>query len=129
MGAVKKKILIVDGDAKLLKSYSATLTKAGFSVSTQTDGNKTIEQIQKDSPDILLLAVDSAQKSGWEVLIDCQCDEALRKLPVILLDSEADSEKEMKAFDAGAMAYIDTSHAPEELMMQKVYSALSLVGK
>ncbi|HUF16912.1 MAG TPA: response regulator [Thermoanaerobaculia bacterium] len=52
-----RKLLIIDGDAKLLASYRDLLTPYGFQVLTAPDGDKAITLID-ENPDIMLLILD-----------------------------------------------------------------------
>lgn len=52
-----RKLLIVDGDVRLLASYRDLLSPYGFLVLTAADGDKAITLIE-ENPDIMLLILD-----------------------------------------------------------------------
>ena len=52
-----RKLLIIDGDTRLLASYRDLLAPYGFHVLTAADGDKAIDLID-ENPDIMLLILD-----------------------------------------------------------------------
>ncbi len=81
----KKKICIIDDDADLREIYLMKFNQEGFDVSLATNGEEGMKSIREKHPDIILLDLQMPIKNGVEVLQELQADEALAKIPVIVL--------------------------------------------
>ena len=60
------RILIVDDDEKILKFYSAILTKEGYEVLTASDGKKGFDLAASGKPQLILLDVMMPSMDGAE---------------------------------------------------------------
>ena len=63
----KKKILIVEDDAKILKALSIRLKSEGFDVIGATDGMSGTALARKEEPDLLLLDISMPAGGGFGV--------------------------------------------------------------
>jgi len=57
-------------------------------------------------PDIILLDLNLPRKDGREVLADIKADEALRRIPVVILTTSTAEEDLLKTYDLHANCYI-----------------------
>src|SRR6185503_19613375 len=84
-------VLVVDDDDDLRGSLCATLEDAGYAVTSANDGEHALRQMEKGTPDLLLLDLMMPNGSGWDVL------EALRSapkeppVPVVIISAYASS--------------------------------------
>ena len=92
----KKKVCIIDDDANLREIYLMKFHQEGFDVTLATNGEEGLQSIRTEHPDIILLDLQMPVKNGTEVLQELQADEALRKIPVIVL-TNIDNEDAFKA--------------------------------
>lgn len=119
------KILIVDDDEKLLKLYSAILTKEGYSVLTAPDGKKGLDLALSASPNLVLLDVMMPGMDGGEVCERLSESPKTKNIPVIFLTSlVGEEEVEYGKGDIGGREYISKS-TPKEKFIARVKSALS----
>ena len=65
---VKRKILIVDDDPEIVKMVSFALKERGYDLITAENGRKAIEEVQSDSPDLVLLDLNLPDMNGKEIL-------------------------------------------------------------
>lgn len=94
---IPKKILVVDDEEDLLLVLSARLKKAGYLVSTASNGFEGLGQISADKPDLVILDVMMPKMDGWQVLKYLRQNDATKELPVILLTAKSD----MNSLDEG----------------------------
>jgi len=111
-----KKILIVDDEADVIKIVSFRLKRAGYEVTTASDGLSALDLIKNVSFDLVLLDVRMSGMDGYEVCRAMKSDEKLKDIPVIFITASAgiaitDKAKEYKADD-----YIIKPFEPEELL-------------
>jgi DNA-binding NtrC family response regulator len=64
----KSKILVVDDEDALRTVVSVGLTSKGYNVSTASDGDEAISELQKETFDLVLLDVKMPRMNGFEVL-------------------------------------------------------------
>jgi chemotaxis family two-component system response regulator Rcp1 len=72
-------------------------------------------------PDMILLDLNLPRKDGREVLAEIKADEALKRIPVIVLTTSQDEEDIFKTYDLHANCYI-TKPLDFEQFMQVVQS-------
>ncbi len=112
---MKKKILLVEDEAILIKMYLVTFEKAGFETKTTENIQKAIEIMKEWRPDIVLLDIMLAGVSGLDLLKKIQDKKDLLKIPVVVFSNYTDANTEKEALKLGAKAYIiKTDYDPEE---------------
>ena len=80
-------ILAIDGDPAVLERLQGGLVREGFSVvtaSTAADGLRVAADLR---PDAIALGVLTPGAEGWSVLLALKTDDALAKIPVMILSS------------------------------------------
>ena len=87
----KKRILVVDDSAILLRSVKAMLADQ-YEVAVATDGKKALERAKYRRPDLILLDYEMPVMNGKETLKELRKDEELKDIPVVFLTSVADRE-------------------------------------
>ena len=95
-----KKILIVDDDEVVARTYKLKLNSAGFEVAIAPDGTAGLARIKEFVPDLVILDLMLPGISGFEVLALIRKDKHFAKLPVLLLSNhyiETGSNEEIEA--------------------------------
>ena len=83
---MQKKILIIDDDIDLVEAMRLTLEKAGFEVIDAQDGQKGLEKINDQKPDLVLLDVMmETQDEGFHIAYQIRNNEDTSDLPIIML--------------------------------------------
>lgn len=111
------KILLADDEAALRFLLTETLSDEGYSISEVEDGQQAIDQLSKESFDLIILDYMMPERTGVEV---CewlrQSDNVNRELPVILLTAKALEKDKEKAKAAGVTMYIVKPFSPLQLL-------------
>jgi DNA-binding response OmpR family regulator len=99
-----KKILIVDDEPDVLKMIAFRVKKAGYEIATAFDGEKALEAVSKDRPDLILLDLRLPRIDGWEVCRRLKADEKFSSIPIVILSASvsslnSDKTKELEAED------------------------------
>jgi CheY-like chemotaxis protein len=81
------KVCLVDDDADFCEIYSRSLEGDDFRVMIANDGNRGLELIRKECPDIILLDLHMPERDGFEVLQELALDTSASKIPVIVLSN------------------------------------------
>jgi CheY-like chemotaxis protein len=85
------KIVIVDDNTDFLFTMQTFLQKNGFVIHTADDGQKGIDLIKKERPDLILLDIMMETLfSGFEVCKAVRSDDDLMDIPIIGISAMAD---------------------------------------
>lgn len=102
----KKRILIMDDDADLVRIVEARLKSAGYEVLSAGGGAECLEKAQKEMPDIILLDILMPEMDGQEVLRKLRSGGRAANIPVIMLTAKDQVEDVTKSIRYGAQDYI-----------------------
>jgi CheY-like chemotaxis protein len=83
---MSKNILIVESDTTLSATLREALEARGFAVQETSDGKGSVEQIRRDQPALVVLAVDlSAGQNGYLICGKLKKDDELKGVPIIII--------------------------------------------
>ena len=109
----KKKILIVDDEARMRKLVRDFLERAGYDVSEAADGLEALSVFQGDTFSLVILDVMMPGMDGYSV---CQEIRKLSQVPVMMLTAKGEEENELEGFTCGADEYIAKPFSPKILV-------------
>lgn len=88
---MKNKILLIDDDEDLLRSFQVMLESKGFDVITSFDGEDGYTKFKNEKPDLLVLDVMmNTDLEGYNLLHVIKQEPAYKKIPIILLTGMID---------------------------------------
>lgn len=96
------RVLIVEDDEVLAEHYRLTLCAAGMLAYRQSHPMAVLPAIQKLRPDVLLMDLHMPECSGAELARVIRYDENWQSLPIILMSTESDLERQVRAMGSGA---------------------------
>lgn len=122
------KVLVVDDDLNIQRVLVFTLKQEGFEVHVASDGEAGVEMATSLEPDLILMDVAMPKLDGYEATARIRAAEtAPRRVPIIMLTSEADVEQRVKGLRAGADDDIVKPFHPLELIA-RIKALLSRSG-
>lgn len=92
---VKKKILIVEDEPSLSEIYNEILTTSGFEVYIAANGQEGLDQIVKNSPNLIFLDIMMPIMDGKTMLSHLKNDSeytAYKNIPVVMLTNAGTSD-------------------------------------
>jgi len=110
---VRRIVLVVDDNAKIVEVLSAYLDKEGFEVRTAADGPAAIASVAEHVPDIALLDIMLPGVDGIELTRRFQRE---HDLPVILITAKTDEIDRLIGLEVGADDYISKPFSPREVV-------------
>jgi PAS domain S-box-containing protein len=111
-----KDILIVDDALTNLRLLSQMLSKQGHKVRAVTSGERALEAVHVDLPDLILLDIVMPGMDGYEVCERLKTGERTRDIPVIFISALDETEDKVRAFAAGGLDYIPKPFQAAEVM-------------
>lgn len=96
------KILIVDDVSTNRIVFKVKLTAAGYYTLMAADGESGMRIALAERPDIILLDLFLPDRSGIEVLKSLKKNPQTRRIPVVMISSEADAAMRLEALRCGA---------------------------
>ena len=115
------RLLLIESKPHEAARFSQAVIRAGHEVASAADGLVGAEQIWRDPPDLILLALDLPVIDGLTVLRRIRS--AGNTVPVIVLTGAAGDSGILEAMAAGADDYLAAS-APEEEIQARIAAAL-----
>lgn len=110
----KRKILVVDDEARMRKLVNDFLVRNGFAVVEAADGEQAIDLFMEAGDiDLVILDVMMPKMDGWET---CREIRKLSRVPIIMLTAKSDETDELKGFELGVDEYISKPFSPKILV-------------
>jgi putative two-component system response regulator len=118
-------ILAVDDEASNLQLLRQIL-QDHYRLRFAKDGQRALELVREERPNLILLDVMMPGMSGFEVCAALKADPDLASIPVIFVTALTETDDELEGFEAGAVDYITKPVSPP-LVRARVRTHLSLV--
>lgn len=108
------RVLVAEDHEEVRLVVAAAL--AGMEVLEARDGREALALLLSTPVDVLLLDIMMPKLDGFDVVDLVRRDERLRALPVVMLTAKAGESDHLRAFLAGADAYVTKPFDPDELL-------------
>jgi len=120
-----RKLLLADDSLAVQKVIDLTFTDEGMQVTTVSDGQRALEQLEQVAPDVVLADVFMPGVGGYELCELIKQSERFRNVPVMLLVGSFEPFDEAEARRAGAD---DVVTKPFQSIRELISRVGSLVG-
>jgi two-component system phosphate regulon response regulator PhoB len=111
-------VLVVDDEPDITALVAYHLAKAGYQVTTATNGVDAIRSAQEQAPDLIVLDLMLPGLSGYEVLDALRRQSSTQDVGVILLTARRDETDRIRGLSLGADDYLVKPFAPQELVLR-----------
>ena len=109
-------LLVVDDNEMNRNMLSRRLEKKGYTVTIAEGGQQTLDLIEQNTFDLVLLDVMMPQMDGWEILSTLKADPTTADIPVVMLTARTREADQIRGWRAGASDYIIKPFNPEALI-------------
>jgi DNA-binding response OmpR family regulator len=113
--ARKATILAVDDEPHVLKLVKANLESSGYKVLTAEDGEKAVELVERELPDLVILDLMLPKLDGYAA---CRRIREFSAVPVIMLTARSAQVDLVHGFEVGADDYLTKPFSVTELLMR-----------
>jgi EAL domain-containing protein (putative c-di-GMP-specific phosphodiesterase class I) len=107
------RILVVDDDEVLVRSYARTLSAEGYEVEVSLDGQSAIDAVKTTALDVVLSDIDMPRLGGVALLELIRAHDL--DIPVILITGSPSLETAVAAVEHGALRYLTKPVDPNKL--------------
>jgi len=119
-----KKILFIEDDDNLIKSFGDEIKKDGIDFIYALNGEDGVKMAKKEKVDLILLDIILPKKSGFDVLKEIKEDETIKNTPVIILTNLEEEKDIEKALSYGAYTYLVKANYSLNDIIKKVKEVL-----
>jgi two-component system phosphate regulon response regulator PhoB len=112
------RILVVDDEADITALVAYHLAKAGYRVSTASNGTDALRAAREERPDVVVLDLMLPAISGYDVLQELRRADETKDVGVILLTSRQQEADRIKGLTLGADDYLTKPFSPAELVLR-----------
>jgi len=111
-----RKVLVVEDSLPQREMISELLRGIGLQVFVASDGMEALEQLQSQSPDMVVLDIVMPRMNGYELCRRIKADPATQNVPVVMCSSKGEEFDRYWGMKQGADAYIAKPFQPMELV-------------
>ena len=113
MPARKNAILTADDDPQILRLVARNLQLEGYEVTTATDGQEALDQLESRKFDLAILDVMMPKLDGFTV---CARVREFSSMPIIMVTARGQDQDKIRGLDLGADDYLTKPFSVEELL-------------
>lgn len=113
MNEIKKKILVVDDEPKIVEVVAAYLQNSGYDPIVAYDGENALSLFNKMYPDLVILDLMLPKMTGEEV---CKAIRRTSRVPIIMLTAKIDEDEKINGLNIGADDYVTKPFSTRELI-------------
>ena len=122
------RVLAVDDEPDVLGLVETKLQKAGFEVTTATNGQEAVERAVSEKPDVIIMDVMMPKLDGLSACTQIKTQMGELAPIIILLTARGQESDVVEGLGCGADDYMVKPFAPRELVA-RVNVALMKAGK
>jgi DNA-binding response OmpR family regulator len=102
----KQQLLLVDADPRSLRVLEVSLRKAGFIVTTASDGVDALSKLEFSTPDLILTDTRLPRVDGFEMVRRLKQSPEASSIPVVFLSSQKSIEDKIRGLELGVEDYL-----------------------
>ena len=125
--AAGERVLVVDDEPDIVALVAYHLARAGYRVSTASNGTDGLTAARQERPALLILDLMLPGLSGYDVLEALRGESATKDIPVLMLTARKEEQDRIQGLSLGADDYLTKPFAPQELVL-RVGAILRRVG-
>jgi len=119
-----KKILFIEDESALQKTFGEVLKQEGYEMISALDGETGLRLAESEKPDLILLDLILPKIHGFDVLKKLKGDKETKDIPVIVLTNLEKIEDVDKALELGATTYLIKAQYSLEEVVEKIKKVL-----
>ena len=114
----KKRILIVEDDPEVMKTFDALLTRNGYETSMANYALPALFRATENPPDLILADLQMPMMTGLEMISQFKGHADTHDIPVVVVTGCSSEESRAAAFKAGCDGFVTKPIDPVEFLAQ-----------
>mgnify|MGYP006289421957 CR=1 FL=1 len=111
-----KHILVVDDEEDIRELVDYNLSREGYAVSSEADGEAALETVRSDHHDLVVLDLMLPGMDGLEVCRMLKKDDETNSIPIVMLTAKGEEADIVTGLEMGADDYITKPFSPRVLV-------------
>ena len=112
----KEKILVVDDEEDIIELVRFNLSREGFMVISSSTGEKALELVQKEVPDLIVLDLMLPGIDGLDVARMIKSGNTTKNIPILMLTAKDEEADVVTGLELGADDYVTKPFSPRVLV-------------
>ena len=109
-------VLVAEDEPGILESLDFILRRAGWSISTVTDGDAALEAARDLHPRVVVLDLMMPKRTGFDVLKQMKADKATCDVPILILTAKGQQRDREIAEELGADGFVTKPYANDDVV-------------
>jgi DNA-binding response OmpR family regulator len=126
VGVPELRVLVVEDEVSIRQGLCDVLAFRGYRVEAAADGRSALEQVARQSFDLILLDVMLPEIDGFAVCASIRKDG--REVPIVMLTAKGSEEDILRGFELGADDYVTKPFSVRQLLA-RVQALLKRAGR
>jgi two-component system alkaline phosphatase synthesis response regulator PhoP len=124
----KEKILVVDDEEDILELLKYNLSREGYQVFCTTSGEKTLNLVKTETPDLIVLDLMLPGMDGLEVARRLKDNPHTKNVPIVMLTAKGEEADIVTGLELGADDYVTKPFSPR-ILLARVRAVLRRKGQ
>lgn len=120
------KILIVDDDKTTRKILGIYLKSKGYEVAYAENGLDAMEKLGAESFGLVMTDLNMPYMDGLELIRRMKLEPSTKRIPVLMVTTEADEIEKKRAYEAGAEGFL-TKPVSADMVSENIKTILSRI--
>ncbi|MEI2805332.1 response regulator transcription factor [Albidovulum sp.] len=99
-----RRVLLIEDEPHIAEAIRYILARDGWAVASHGEGDRALEVIRREAPDVVVLDLLLPGRSGYDILEDLRADPDLASLPVLVISARGPGEARVAAEGAAGHA-------------------------
>ncbi len=112
----RQKIVVIEDEPDILEVVEYNLSREGFQVITATTGDRGLDAVSREAPDLVLLDLFLPGIDGIEVCRKIKMDPMTQRIPIIMVSAKGEESDIVLGLGVGADDYVTKPFRPKELI-------------
>ena len=112
----REKIILIEDEPDIVEVISYNLSREGFRVVAEFRGDEGINQVRKQSPDLVILDLMLPGIDGLSVCQQIKSDPLTQDIPIIIVSAKGEESDVVIGLGMGADDYLAKPFSPRELV-------------
>ena len=109
-------VLLIEDEPNIIEAIRFILSRDGWTVNIHSDGSTAVEEVNRRSPDLVILDVMLPNRSGFDILSDLRSAPDTKNLPVLMLTARGQKKDQEMAERIGASRYMTKPFSNSEVL-------------